>query len=123
LYRFVINCTKDFTSKEGQIVNFALDEKRMKAEDKTDKKINFESLDKYELTQENYIKDVEPNTYATVRGENLINFLEALYNVLVTHAHNPLKPYARINYYSHDVLVKLFNNLKNDILNNSIRIN
>jgi hypothetical protein len=38
LYRFVINCTKDFTSKEGQIVNFALDEKRMKAEDKTDKK-------------------------------------------------------------------------------------
>jgi len=89
----------------------------------TDLKIDFESLDKYEFSQENYIKDIEPNTYATVRGENLINFLEALYNVLITHRHNLLKPYARTQYEEHNVLERLFNNLKNDILNNSIRIN
>lgn len=89
----------------------------------TDKKINFEALDKYEFTQENYIKDIEPKTYATVRGENLINFLEALYDVLLTHVHNPLKPYARMQYEKHNVLERLFNNLRNDILNNSIRIN
>jgi hypothetical protein len=89
----------------------------------TDKKIDFESLDKYEYSQENYIEKIEPNTYATVRGENLLKFLEALYTVLITHRHNLLKPYARTQYEEHNVLERLFNNLKNDILNNSIRIN
>jgi hypothetical protein len=89
----------------------------------TDLKIDFDALDKYEYSHENYIKDIEPNTYATVRGENLLKFLEALYVVLITHRHNLLKPYARTQYEEHNLLERLFNNLKNDILNNSIRIN
>ena len=89
----------------------------------TSKKINFDDLDKYEFSQNNYIKDIEPNTYATVRGENLLKFLEAIYKVLTTHTHPILQPYAKSDYDPHRELVELYNNLKNDILNNSIRIN
>lgn len=89
----------------------------------TELKIDFDKLDKYELSHENYISDIEPKTYALVRGENLLKFLEAMYLVLTTHRHNLLKPYARTQYEEHNLLEKLFNNLKNDILNNSIRMN
>jgi hypothetical protein len=89
----------------------------------TSKKINFDNLDKYEFSQNNYIKDIEPNTYATVRGENLLRFLEAMFVVLTTHVHPILQPYAKSDYNPHQELVELYNNLKNDILNNSIRIN
>jgi hypothetical protein len=33
LYRFVLDCTKNFDTKEGQIVNFALDSIRNKEEE------------------------------------------------------------------------------------------
>ena len=38
LYRFVKDCINDFTSKEGQIINFALDEIRMKSENNNEEK-------------------------------------------------------------------------------------
>ena len=54
----------------------------------TDKPINFEILDKYEYSQENYVKDIDPNTFATVRGEKLITVLRSLVEVIYTHVHN-----------------------------------
>ena len=80
-------------------------------------------MDKYELTQEDYIKKIEPNTYATVRGENLLNLLYSIINVLTTHVHNINSPYARQDYDGHSKLMELFEKMENDLLNKSIRIN
>jgi hypothetical protein len=89
----------------------------------TQKPINFEMLDKYELTQDNYLKDIEPNTFATVRGETLIAFLRSMYDVLTTHIHNINDPYAKLSYNAHDNMERLYQKLEEDILNKSIRIN
>lgn len=90
---------------------------------KRDSSINFEALNKYELTQDNYLRDIEPKTYSTVRGETLLEFLEALYEVLISHKHNIAKDYAKIGYAEHDILKNLYDKLRTDILNKSIRIN
>lgn len=87
------------------------------------KVIDFEKLDKYELTQDNYLKDIEPNTYATVRGETLLEFLRSMYDVLTTHIHNINDPYAKLAYDAHDNMERLYQKLEDDILNKSIRIN
>jgi hypothetical protein len=92
-------------------------------ENETSKTIPFFDLNKYEYTQPDYIEKIEPSTFSTVRGENLLNFLRALYLVLTTHRHNPLEPYARTDYNPHNTLEELFKNLEKDILNGSIRIN
>lgn len=89
----------------------------------TSKAINFEKLDKYELTQDNYLKDIEPNTFATVRGETLLEFLRSMYDVLTTHIHNINDPYAKLSYDAHDNMERLYQKLEEDILNKSIRIN
>jgi len=86
------------------------------------KSINFSELDEYELTQEDYVKRIEPNTYATVRGENLYNLLIAIKNLLDSHIHNINEPLVKTD----DNWVKLNNlieTLRNDLLNDSIRIN
>lgn len=80
-------------------------------------------FDKYELSQEDYIKNIEPNTYASVRGESLLKFLRALYESFYTHIHQINEPYIKIGNPDHEKLQKLFNTLENDILNKSIRIN
>jgi hypothetical protein len=85
--------------------------------------INFEILDKYELTQENYLKDIEPKTSSMVRGEPLLEFLKALYTVLTTHVHNINSPYAKNTYDAHNQMEELFKNLEKSILNKSIKIN
>ncbi len=54
--------------------------------------INFKSLDKYDFTQEDYIKNIDPKTFSTVRGENLLILLRSIIQVIFTHRHNPLKP-------------------------------
>jgi hypothetical protein len=90
---------------------------------KRDPAINFESLDKYELTQDNYLKDIEPKTYATVRGDILLNFLKAMYKVLISHKHGINKEYAKTAYDEHNTLLKLYEKLDVEILNKSIRIN
>lgn len=87
------------------------------------KSINFDGLDKYEYTQEDYISKIEPNTYSLVRGENLLNLLYAIIDVLTTHRHNINDPYARTDYPQHNRLIELFEKMENDLLNRSIRLN
>ena len=86
------------------------------------KKIKFNELNKYELSQEDYIQKIEPNTYALVRGEILIDYLKALHNLFLSHVHNINQTYITSD-PNHDIVMKLFNTLENDMLNNSIRIN
>ena len=87
------------------------------------KKILFNKLDKYEYTQEDLLSSIEPNTFSTVRGETLLEFLDVLTRVIAGHAHQPTKPMVKNGYSDWDKLVKLRQTLENDILNKSIRIN
>lgn len=86
------------------------------------KKIKFEDLDEYELTQDDYVNKIEPNTYALVRGENLYNLLIAMKNLLDSHIHNINEPLVKTdpNWVK---LNELIETLRNDLLNDSIRIN
>jgi len=85
--------------------------------------VPFDQLDKYEYTQDDYVRKITPNTFSSVRGETLLELLYAIITVLQTHVHNINKPYARIDYSAHDELVRLYQKAENDILNKSIRIN
>lgn len=89
----------------------------------TEKIINFNDLDLYSLSQEDYVSKIEPNTYAIVRGENLIRLLQAIIKVLVTHRHNPTEPFVQNGYPDFEELTKLITTMENDILNKSIRLN
>lgn len=91
---------------------------------KTDKSVPFEKLDKYELIQSDYIEKIEPNTYSTVRGENLILLLEKMILVLFEHQHNVVGPMVKTDQFqSYTELIKLIETMRNDLLNGSIRIN
>jgi hypothetical protein len=86
--------------------------------------INFKSLDKYDYTQEDYVRNIKPKTFSTVRGENLLRLLRSMILVIFTHRHNPLKPIiGQPDYADGEELKKLYQTLENDILNKSIRIN
>lgn len=85
--------------------------------------INFNDLDKYEYTQEDYIKKIDLNTYSLVRGEKLIQFLRKLVEVLQKHQHNVVGPYVKTSFDEHNDLDKLLNNIEIDIINKSIKIN
>lgn len=87
------------------------------------KSVPFSKLDKYEYTQEDLLTRIEPNTYATVRGETLLEFIDQLVKVVAGHAHNPTKPMVKNGYPDWDKLMNLYQTLENDILNKSIRIN
>jgi hypothetical protein len=86
------------------------------------KQIDFSSLDKYEYTQEDYLQRIMPNTFATVRGEKLIEILELITLILLNHKHGIL---TEPKYFKSaiDTLKKLIERSKQDMLNNSIRIN
>ena len=84
--------------------------------------INFNELSEYELTQEDYIKLIDPKTYATVRGENLYNILVAFKNLIDSHVHNINKPLEKGD-PNWSKLDELMSTLRNDLLNDSIRIN
>jgi len=86
------------------------------------KSIDFDSLDKYELTQEDYLAKIEPKTFSTVRGENLYNILIAFKNLLDSHIHNINEPLSKSD-PNWILLDNLILTLKDDLLNNSIRIN
>ena len=86
------------------------------------KTINFNELDDYELTQDDYINKIEPNTYATVRGENLYNIIIAMKNLLDSHIHNINEPLVKSD-PSWVKLNALIETMRNDLLNDSIRIN
>jgi len=87
------------------------------------KNVNFDDLNKYEYTQEDYIKKLEPSTYSLVRGETLLLCLKALTEVLFKHKHNVIDPYVKEGFDEHIQLLNLYKNLENDILNKSIKIN
>lgn len=86
------------------------------------KQIDFSSLDKYEYTQEDYLQRIVPNTFSTVRGEKLIEILELITLILLNHKHGIL---TEPKYFKSaiDSLKKLIERSKQDMLNNSIRIN
>lgn len=90
----------------------------------TEKLVPFEKLDKYELTQSDYIEKIDPNTYSSVRGENLIRLLESIISVLFEHQHNVVGPFVKTDQFqSYNELLKLIETMRNDLLNGSIRIN
>lgn len=84
--------------------------------------IDFNELDEYELTQDDYLSKIEPNTYAMVRGDNLYKLLTILKKTYDSHIHNindtPVK--TENNYEEFN---KLMDTLRDDLLNDSIRIN
>ena len=87
-----------------------------------DRVIDFKKIDKYEPTQKNYIQDIEPNTYATVRGEVLVSILKSMMDLFESHQHNLTDPLVKedpnfLRLQGH------INTLENDLLNKSIRIN
>lgn len=84
--------------------------------------IDFTKIDKYEPTQVNYVQDIEPNTYATVRGEVLVDILKAMMDLFESHQHNLTDPLVKEdpNFIR---LQSQINTLENDLLNKSIRIN
>jgi hypothetical protein len=93
-------------------------------ENETSSPVPFLDLDGYDYKQEDYINLIEPNTFSTVRGENLVAILEAIVKVLYSHVHNPLMPISgQSDYQDGNALLNLVKTLENDILNKSIRIN
>ena len=86
--------------------------------------VPFTDLDPYDFTQQDYIKRIEPATFSTVRGENLLKLLNKMIEVIFTHRHNPLRSIQGQYDYDHgNELKELFKTIENDILNKSIRIN
>lgn len=86
------------------------------------KQIDFNALDKYEYTQEDYLMRIKPNTFSTVRGEKLIEILELMTLILLNHTHGITTP----PFYFEEViqeLNKLISRAKQDLVNDSIRIN
>jgi hypothetical protein len=88
----------------------------------TGKPIDFKKLDKYELSHNNYMVDIEPSTYSTVRGEYLVEILKAITKLIYSHQHNVVGPPIPTdpNYIR---LMGLMETLSADILNTEIRIN
>lgn len=90
----------------------------------TEKTVSFTDLDKYELSQEDYIMKIDPNTYSSVRGENLLRLLLQIIDVLFKHEHNLIGPMVQNSEFSEYVkLIDLLKSVENDLLNKSIRIN
>lgn len=93
-------------------------------ENNTSTPVPFYDLNKYELTQEDYIRKIEPNTFSMVRGENLVVLLKSIIDVIFSHVHNPLRSISgQPNYEDGNTLKEQLKTLENDILNKSIRIN
>lgn len=116
---------KDNNSREQTFSSIVSDRLLLLSTDTNspNKSIEFETLNNYEYTQDDYISKIIPNTYAVVRGEVLLQFLSTVYEVLLTHTHNINKPYARADYDAHNRLVDLYNKLENELLNKSVRTN
>ena len=86
--------------------------------------VPFTDLNGYELTQEDYIKRIEPATFSTVRGENLLKLLNKMIDVIQSHRHNPgLSIMGQYDYKEGNELKDLVKTVEDDILNKSIRIN
>lgn len=86
------------------------------------KKIDFGSLNKYEYSQDDYVSKIAPNTFSSVRGEKLIEILDLITLILLNHTHGIITP---PKYFKStiDELKRLIARAKQDMVNNSIRIN
>ena len=87
------------------------------------KGIDFNTIDLYSLTQEDYNSKIEPETFSLVRGENLILLIKSLFLVLMTHKHNPGEIPATNGFDNYESLQKLIDTMENDLLNGAIRLN
>jgi len=118
------NLKNDNTSKEQTFGSITSDKIYLVSTDTnfTNKTIEFDKLNNYEYEQDDYLNKIEPNTYSTVRGETLYDVLTAFKDLMDSHIHNINEPLSKGDPY----WIKLNNlmlTLKNDLLNNSIRIN
>lgn len=84
--------------------------------------VNFKKLNKYELTQEDYLSEIEPYTYSLVRGEVLVDLLKLITEMLFNHVHN-LNDSAIYNQGVEEKIKEHIKNLKKDLINTSIKIN
>lgn len=86
------------------------------------KQVDFGALNKYEYTQEDYVMRILPNTFSTVRGEKLIEILDLISLILLNHVHGIATP-PKYFQSTMDELRRLISRAKQDMVNNSIRIN
>lgn len=87
-----------------------------------EKSVDFTKLDKYEYTQDNFLLDITPSTYALVRGETLIRLLNLMYKFLTEHKHN----INDIPLYKEEIKIELetmINSMESTLINQKIRIN
>lgn len=84
--------------------------------------IDMKKLNSYELTHENYMEDIQPHTYSLVRGDKLLDIIESIVDLIYSHQHNVVGPPVPSdpNYIRLQLLMKT---IKEDILNDQIRIN
>jgi hypothetical protein len=115
----------DNTVKEQTFGNITADKIYLLSTDTnlTDKSIDFSILNSYEYSQDDYVEKIDPNTYSFVRGEVLLEFIDVIYKVLTTHVHNINKPYVKNDYDAHTEMERLYNKLKQDLINTSIKLN
>ena len=52
-----------------------------------------------------------------------MEFIDVIYKVLTTHVHNINKPYVKNDYDAHTEMERLYNKLKQDLINTSIKLN
>lgn len=86
------------------------------------KPIKFDKFKSYDVTHENYMEDIEPNTYAIVRGEILMDVLITITKLFASHVHLLESPLIQADKNFQDLLNQI-QNLEKDMLNKSIRIN
>ena len=86
------------------------------------KSVDFTKIDNYEYSQEDYLIEMEPCTYSTVRGEVLIKILAKMYEFMVGHVHNWAEP-GHMDTERMSILKGLIESMKQDLVNDSIRIN
>ena len=84
--------------------------------------INFDTLDKYELTQDEYVNKIWPNTFASVRGETLLEVLQMMFDLFASHKHDILEPLEQSD-DNFQTLKRKLESLEEEMLNHSIRIN
>ena len=87
------------------------------------KKVNFSTLNPYELTQEDYLQNMEPNTYSLVRGEILLNILKSFYDAFDSHIHQINKKPIIGTDPNRKKLDDLMSVIENELLNKFIKIN
>ena len=85
-------------------------------------KINFSKLGNYDLTQENYLDDIDPNSYSLVRGEVLLDVLYSMADLFASHVHLIESPLIQSDQNYIDMMTKV-SYLESLMLNKSIRIN